>query len=237
MIIYGRNAIRESLLAGRVKSIYTLDRLLKDPMVEQAKNLKVSVNVLPNEDALTRMTKNPSHQGFVAIVKDYEPVSLDVLLKAAKEKTYPLILMLDGIEDPQNFGAILRSVDAFGVDGVIIKKRNEVPLNATVVKVSTGAINYVKIAIVSNLSQAIETCKKNGYWVVSSDGKAKQSYDEVDYRCPILLIVGSEGFGISPLVLKNSDFIVKIPMFGHVNSLNASVSSAVLLSEIILKRK
>jgi 23S rRNA (guanosine2251-2'-O)-methyltransferase len=146
-------------------------------------------------------------------------------------------LILDGIEDPQNFGAILRSVDAFGVDGVIIKKRNEVPLNATVAKVSTGAINWVKVAMVSNLSQAIQTLKDHGYWIVASDGSGKQDYDTVDYKSPIGLVVGSEGFGIAPLVLKNSDFIVKIPMTGHVNSLNASVASAILISEIVRSRK
>ena len=145
--------------------------------------------------------------------------------------------MLDCIADPHNLVAILRTCDALGVDGVIIKKRGEAPLNATVSKVSTGAINWVKVAEVTNLNQAIETLKKKGYWIVASDGEAKMNYDEVDYKSPICLIVGSEGFGISKLVLKNSDFIVKIPMFGHVNSLNASVSAAILASEIVRSRR
>jgi 23S rRNA (guanosine2251-2'-O)-methyltransferase len=135
-----------------------------------------------------------------------------------------------------NLGAILRSADAFGVDGVVLKSHDEVQLNGTVAKVSTGAIDYVKVAVVSNLSQAMEKLKAQGYWIVSSDGSAQQSYDEVDYACPIGLVVGSEGFGISPLLLKRSDFVVKIPMFGHVNSLNASVATAIFLSEIALKR-
>jgi len=105
-----------------------------------------------------------------------------------------------------------------------------------VAKVSTGAIDYVKTAVVTNLSQAIEKLKAQGFWIVASDGSAKQNYDEVDYRCPIGLVVGSEGFGISPLLLKRSDFVVKIPMFGHVNSLNASVATGILLSEIALQR-
>lgn len=237
MIIYGRNAIRETLLAGRAVSLYVLKRNGSDSLVNLARKLGVDVVLLSNEGELTKMAKNPSHQGFVAICKDIEPVSLEALLLACKEKKNPLLLMLDGIEDPQNLGAILRTSDAFGVDGVILKKRGEAPLNATVAKVSTGAINYVKVAVVSNLSQTIMTAKKNGFWVVSSDGEARQSYDEVDYNSPILLIVGSEGFGISSLLIKNSDFVVKIPMFGHVNSLNASVATAVLVSQIVRSRK
>jgi 23S rRNA (guanosine2251-2'-O)-methyltransferase len=237
MIIYGRNAIRESLKAKKLQKLLVLDRFEHDPMIEEARKSNVEVKFVSNEDELTRMAKNPSHQGFVAIVKDYEAVPLEDIISSAKGKAYPLVLILDGIEDPQNFGAILRSVDAFGVDGVIIKKRNEVPLNATVAKVSTGAINWVKVAMVSNLSQAIQTLKDHGYWIVASDGSGKQDYDTVDYKSPIGLVVGSEGFGIAPLVLKNSDFIVRIPMCGHVNSLNASVASAILISEIVRSRK
>ena len=118
-----------------------------------------------------------------------------------------------------------------------MKKQGQVPLNATVARVSTGAINYVKVAVVANLTQAAETLKKNGFWIVSSDGEATQEYDEVDYKCPIALVVGSEGFGISRLLLEHSDFVIKIPMVGHVNSLNASVSAAILISEISRARK
>jgi 23S rRNA (guanosine2251-2'-O)-methyltransferase len=134
-------------------------------------------------------------------------------------------------------GAILRSADAFGADGVVLKSHDGVQLNATVAKVSTGAIDYVKVAVVTNLSQAIETMKEQGYWIVASDGSATQSYSAVDYASPIALIIGSEGFGISPLLLKRSDFIVKIPMFGHVNSLNASVATGILLAEISRSRQ
>ena len=236
MIITGRNAIREALRAGNVKSLSVLSRLEKDPVVKEARGLNVPVKLV-EESELTRMAKNPSHQGFVAISKDLETVTLEELIKGAKSSTYPLLLMLDGIEDPQNLGAIVRTADALGVDGVIIKKRGEAPLNATVSKVSTGAINWVKVAAVTNLNQAIATLKDQGYWIVASDGEAKQDYDQVDYKCPICLIVGSEGFGISKLVLKNSDFVVKIPMCGHVNSLNASVSTAILTAEIQRSRR
>ena len=140
--------------------------------------------------------------------------------------------MLDGLEDPHNLGAILRSVDALGGDGVIIGANRQVRLNSTVAKVSTGAIEYVPCAMVTNLNQAVQKLKDAGYWIVCSDGEARLDYREVDYNMKTCLIVGSEGFGVSKLLLKNSDFVVKIPMVGHVNSLNASVACALFLSQI-----
>jgi 23S rRNA (guanosine2251-2'-O)-methyltransferase len=235
-IIYGRNAVRASLDASRANILYASERLRDDDLVVLARKKNVDVR-FATEGELTRMAKNPSHQGFVAISEDFKTSSLEELIVSASAKQYPLLLMLDGIEDPQNLGAIIRTADAFGIDGLIIKNRGQVPLNGTVAKVSTGAINYVKVAVVANLSQAIEALKKKGYWIVASDGSATQEYDKVDYKSPICLIVGSEGFGIAPLVMKRSDFLVKIPMKGHVNSLNASVSAAVLLSEIVRSRK
>lgn len=237
MIIYGRNPIIESLKANRLTSLFCLARSSNDLIVRQARESNVPVKFLQHEEELTRMAKNPSHQGFVALVKDYEAASLDDILKISQGQTYPLIVMLDGIEDPHNLGAILRTADAFGVAGIIMKSRGEVPLNSTVAKVSTGAINWVKVAVVTNLNQTIEILKKKGFWVVSADGAGKDDYDAIDYKCPILLIIGSEGFGISSLVKKNSDFIVKIPMTGHVNSLNASVSTAILVAEIVSSRR
>ena len=162
---------------------------------------------------------------------------MEEIIASSKSSTYPLLLMLDGIEDPHNIGAILRSADAFGVDGIIIKNRNEAPLNATVAKVSTGAISYVKVATVTNLTKAILKLQENGFWVVSADGSGKSNIDEIDYKCPICLVVGSEGFGISRLVLSKSDFVAKIDMVGHVNSLNASVATGILLSHIFYSRK
>lgn len=235
IIIYGRNPIRSALDSGRVKSLYVANHLSKDPLVQLAKAQKIAISLV-SEAELDRLTKSPSHQGFAARVSDYATSSLKELLAQAK-KTYPLFLLLDGIEDPHNLGAILRSADAFGVDGIIMKSHGQVSLNATVAKVSTGAIDHVKVAVVANLSQAIQTLKDNGYWIVSSDGSATASYADIDYKCPIGLVIGSEGFGIAPLVLKNSDFIVKIPMFGHVNSLNASVATGILLSQIALSRR
>jgi len=204
-------------------------------MLDLAKRSSVIVRVV-DERQLDQLSEHGVHQGFAALVSSYSSWTLETVLAQAK-KPYPLILVLDGIEDPHNLGAILRSADAFGVDGVILKNHDGVLLNPTVAKVSTGAIDYVKVAVVTNLSQAIETMKKQGYWVVASDGSATQSYSQIDYASPIVLIIGSEGFGISSLLLKRSDFVVKIPMFGHVNSLNASVATGILLSEIARSRQ
>lgn len=233
IIIYGKNAVRESVASGRAEKVKTLAKWGKDPIVTEARKRMIPVE-FASESELTRMARNPSHQGFAAICKDFSACPFEDFLSLSKKE--PLLLMLDGIEDPHNMGAILRSADAFGVDGVIIKKRGNAPLNATVAKISTGAINYVKVAEVANLSFAIKKLKEAGYWIVSSDGEAKTSYDEVDYHCPICLIVGSEGFGISRLLLENSDFVVKIPMHGHVNSLNASVATGIFLSFISYSR-
>ena len=230
-IIYGKNAVRETIAHGSIKTLYVSNRIKDDELLRKASAKNIDVKSADDRE-LTRMAKNPSHQGFVAICDDIETVSLEDMISFAKNKKYPLIAILDGIEDPHNLGAILRSADAFGVDGIVMKNRGAVQLNGTVAKVSTGAINYVKVAVVTNLNRAIETLKKSGYWVVASDGEAKMSYSEVDYKCPIVVVIGSEGFGISQLVLKNSDFIVKIPMHGHVNSLNASVAAGIFFAMI-----
>jgi 23S rRNA (guanosine2251-2'-O)-methyltransferase len=235
-IIFGRNAVRASIEEDRVETLYAATRFQDDPFIGLARKHSVSVKFV-SDGELTRMARVPSHQGFVAITEDYGTVSLDALIASAAKKQYPLLAMLDGIEDPHNLGAIIRSADAFGVDGIIIKNHGEVGLTGTVAKVSTGAINYVKIAVVANLSQAIETLKEKSYWVVSSDGSGQTAYDELDYKCPICLVIGSEGHGIQHLVLQHSDFVVKIPMFGHVNSLNASVAASVLFAQVVRSRR
>ncbi len=236
IIIYGRNAVRECAKDNRIIELKITAKQSRDPVVLEARSHHIPVEVV-DANELTRIAKNPSHQGFVAICKEFQTFSLEDVLSDVKGKKEPLFLMLDGIEDPHNLGAILRSADAFGVDAIIMKNRGEVPLNSTVAKVSTGAISYVKVVTVTNLNQAIKKLKDNGFWIVCSDGSAKIDYDEVDYHSPICMIVGSEGFGASRLVIENSDFVVKIPMVGHVNSLNASVATGILLAGVALKRK
>ena len=235
IIIYGKNAVREAVASGCATGLKVVKRFEQDMIVQQAKAKKIPVE-LGEEPELTRIAKNPSHQGFLAICKGWKNYTIEELIESSKRSAYPLLLILDGIEDPHNLGAILRSCDAFGIDGIIMKKRNEVPLNSTVAKVSTGAICYEKVASVPNLSQAIRKLKDNGFWVVTSDGSGTTNYDEIDYKCPIALVVGSEGFGVSRLLVRDSDFVAKIPMVGHVNSLNASVATAVFLAQISSSR-
>ena len=229
--VYGKNAVRASLEAGSVKVLYTLSRFENDDLVALARRKNIAVKFV-SDNELTNLASSSVHQGYVATCEAVKTYSLEELLGSIPAtKKYPLLLILDGIEDPHNLGAILRTCDAVGVDGVIIGKKRSVSLNATVAKVSTGAIHYVKVATVPNLTRAIDVLKKRGYWIVASDGSAKQSYRDIDYRSPIALVVGSEGFGISRLVLQHADFVVKIPMTGHVSCLNASVACAILISE------
>lgn len=228
-LIFGRNAVMEALKANKVVTLY-LVKGFSDKKILDYVNDKTVVKYI---DAV-EMNKSCDgvHQNVAAIIKPYEYMDLDGALRIAAKDPNPVLLILDGIEDPHNFGAILRSADIFGVSAVIISKHNQIPLNSTVAKTSAGAINYVPVCLVNNLNQAIERLKSEGYWIVSSDGSADTMYNELKYDFKTALVIGSEGFGVSKLVLKNSDYVVKIPMKGKVNSLNASVAAGILLANI-----
>ena len=230
-LIYGRNPVREALKAKRVKSVFLTDSMNDQIILEEIKLQRLETKIVTSNE-LTNKVKVDKHQGVVAIVKPYEYIDLNEIIRRSKSVDIPIVLILDGINDPHNLGAILRSCDVFNVSGIIIGKHNQVPLNATVAKTSAGAINFVPVALVNNINSALEKLKENGFWVVSTDGAATINYQDLKYDFPIALVVGSEGEGVSRLVLKNSDYIVKIPQYGHVNSLNASVAAAILLSRI-----
>ena len=234
-LINGRNTVIASLNENQVKTIYLQDHFSNKEILSLISEKNIKTIYLPI-DEMNKKAKFGNHQGIIAMVKDYQYVSLDEIITEANKKENPLILILDEIEDPHNFGAILRSADAFSVDGIIIKNRNQVNVNSTVAKVSTGAINYVKVAMVSNLVSAINKLKDAGYWVYSSDGSAKDDYSKLDYNGKTVVVMGSEGRGISRLVLDNSDFKIKIPMTGHVNSLNVSVATGIILAMIRSKQ-
>lgn len=233
---YGRNSVRASIEAGIVKELFLLNGFDFLPILDLLKNSKIKATYMDRR-SLSNLVKTENHQGIVALTSTYNYDSLDDIIAKAKNKKDPLILLLDEIQDPHNFGAIIRSADAFGVDGIIIKKDRQVEVTATVIKVATGAQNYVPIAQVSNLNNAISKLKDNGFWVVSTDGNAKSTISSLEYNFPVALIIGSEGAGISRLVIANSDFLVKIPMEGHVNSLNASVATGIILSAIRIKQE
>lgn len=229
-IIYGKNPVIEAIKAKKALKIFVTSNFNDQKIVNLIKENHLNmVSISPNE--MDKMC-NGVHQGVAAELKPYQTVSLEEIIYKAKNKEKKIIVMLDGIEDPHNLGAILRSADVFEASGIILPKHNSVTLNATVAKTSAGAINYVPVAVVNNLNQAISKLKEEGYWVVSTDGSANISYSSLKYDFPVVVVIGSEGKGVSPLVLKNSDYIVKIPQFGHVNSLNASVAAGILLAEV-----
>ena len=175
--------------------------------------------------------------GIVAEINEYKYATLEqVLNKTSKKPEGGVLMILDGLEDPHNLGAILRSADATGADAIIIPKNRSVSLNQIVAKVSTGAIEYVDVVQVTNLTQTIQELKKQGYWVVGLELDGSIYYDEQDYKGNIAIVVGSEGKGISRLVKENCDVLVKIPMYGKVNSLNASVSAGLILYEVVRNR-
>ena len=229
-LIYGRNPIKEALRAGRVKLLYLANGFSNNEVLSLVDESKLQIKYISTKE-LDNMCDGV-HQGVAAVVKEYEYFSLDSILDRAKKQERPLILILDGINDPHNLGAILRCADVFNVTGILIPKHNQVPLNATVAKTSAGAINYVPVALVGNLNQAIQRLKEEGFWVISSDGSATVDYQNLKYDFNVALVIGSEGQGVSRLVLANSDYVVKIPQHGHVNSLNASVATGILLAKI-----
>ena len=228
-IVYGKNSFIEALNSNRIIKAY----VLKDScFIKELKEKKIEYEIV-NRNKLDSLSKNGNHQGFVAMTKEYKLSSLKDIIK----KENGLIVMLDGLKDPHNLGAIIRTCECAGVDGIIYKKHNSVHVNETVAKVACGALEYVKIVEVNNLVSTIDELKKNAYWIVGTDGNAKSYYDKIDYNMNTVLIIGSEGEGISRLVKENTDFMVKLPMKGVINSLNASVAAGIMIYNILDKRK
>lgn len=234
LYIYGKNPCISSIKEGNIKKVYLINGFQDVKILNLLQNKKITPIYL-KQNEMDKLVGAKNNQGIIVELNEIKKYTLDDIIEASKIKN-SFVIVLDGIEDPHNFGAILRVADAFGALGVIIKTRGQVPLNATVAKVSTGAFQHVKLVEVSNLNNALEYLKKNGFWVVSTDGAAKTFYQDLKYDFNVALVVGSEGFGISNLILRNSDFVVKIDMKGHVNSLNASNATAVVASYIALKQ-
>ena len=236
----GRNEVMELLRAGR-----TVDKLFVAPdqngrMADIVAMAKAAGAVVTQVDRrkLDAMSETGVHQGVIAQAAAHEYVSLeDILQTAADRGEQPLIMICDGLTDPHNLGAVIRSAETAGAHGVIIPKRRSVGLTATAAKASAGAIEYTPIARVLNLARTIDELKEKGIWVAGSDMEADQLYYEADFKGPLALVVGSEGRGMSRLVKEKCDFLVSIPMQGRINSLNASVAAAVLMLEAAKQRK
>ena len=236
--IEGRNAVLEAFRSGKtIDKLFVLDGCQDGPIrtiVREAKKTDAILKFVDKE-RLNQLT-NEHHQGVVAIVAAYEYGTIDDLFKRAEEKGEdPFFILLDGIEDPHNLGAIIRTANLAGAHGVIIPKRRAVGLTATVAKTSAGAINYTPVAKVTNIANTIEALKKEGLWFVCADMGGETMYN-LDLKGPIGLVIGNEGNGVSRLVKEKCDFVASIPMKGDIDSLNASVAAGVMAFEIVRQR-
>ncbi len=230
MIVYGKNVIREAVYSKR--EIYRL-------YVDQKFNDKNFLNFLSqhgasykmvSKDELFNLSKTRNHQGLVADVKAYTYAPLEILKDQTSNQR---VCILDGIEDPHNLGAILRTAEATQMSALIIPKKQQVPLNATVAKVSSGAIEHVPVIEVANINQAMTKLKEWGFWIVGTDGQTEHTYDDMPKDVNLAVVLGNEGSGMRPLVRKNCDMLVKIPMHGKINSLNVSVAAALMMYKMI----
>lgn len=229
MQIYGKNVAREKLQTkDKIKKVYLSNKFEDNEIITLIKKKNINPILLDMRD-LDKMCKG-LHQGIILEVEDVKTYSLEDIIPNI-DKEYPLVVLLDHIEDPHNFGAIIRSCEAFGVDAIIIPNDRSVDITGTVVKASVGTIEKVKIIKVTNLNNTIKKLKDYGYWVVGTDMEGTV-YTDIDYKMKTALIIGNEGKGISRLVSENCDYLAKIPMSGTVNSLNASVACGIFLAEI-----
>lgn len=239
--IVGRNPVLEALKHETpINKILTAKGAAKGSVVEivaRAKEAKIPIQEV-DRNYLDNLVESTNHQGVAAVIaaREYAEVE-DIIAIARKKGEDPFILILDEIEDPHNLGAILRTADAVGAHGIIIPKRRAVGLTSTVAKASAGAIEYVPVARVANLVQAVEKLKKEGCWVVAADMDGDKLWNNSGLRGSLACVIGSEGKGVSRLLKENCDFLVRIPMKGSISSLNASVAAAVLCYEIMRQRE
>ena len=238
--VEGRNAVIELLESGRdINKIFVSNGEKNgsiNKILAMAKEKRVVIAEV-NRRKLEEMAMSDNHQGVIAIVPPYEYCDVDDILNSAKSKNEdPFILVLDGIEDPHNLGAIIRTAETAGVHGIIIPKRRAVGVNSTVAKVAAGAVEHMNIARVNNINEAIRYLKENGVWICGTDMDTNTYHYDQDLKGPLAIVIGSEGFGMGRLVKENCDFLVKIPMKGKITSLNASVSAGIVVYEAVRQR-
>ena len=238
-LIIGRNAVREALKAGRPADSLLVERGDKGgailPLIAQCKEKGIIVKEVDSKK-LDFMCGHANHQGIIMIAAAHEYSTVEAILQEAEDKNEPpFIVICDSLEDPHNLGAIIRTAECCGVHGVIIPERRSVSLSGIVGKTSAGALEYVKVARVTNLTSTIKELKEKGIWIYAADMDG-QDFRKTDFSGPCAIVIGSEGAGISRLVKENCDVVVSIPMKGKINSLNASVAAAVLLFEAANKR-
>ncbi|RJG19230.1 23S rRNA (guanosine(2251)-2'-O)-methyltransferase RlmB [Paenibacillus thiaminolyticus] len=240
--IAGKHSVTEALRSGRtIHKIWIADNAQKhltQPIIAEAKKAGVIVQTA-DKRKLDQMAEGVQHQGVVAQAAAYGYVEVDDILARAEAKgETPFLLILDEIEDPHNLGSILRTADCTGVHGVIIPKRRSVGLTATVSKTSAGAVEYVPVARVTNLAQTMEQLKERGIWLVGTDVSATQDLYETDlFTMPLALVIGNESKGMGRLVKQTCDALLKLPMAGQINSLNASVAAGIFMYEVVRRRR
>ena len=238
--VEGRNAVIELLKSDRTINKIMIAKGEKQgsiyEIIKLAKEKRIVITEV-DKAKLDTISETKHHQGVIAFASPIEYKTLGDILEIAKSKNEdPFILIADEIEDPHNLGALIRTAEIAGCHGLVIPKRRSALVTEVVTKVSCGATEYLPIARVNNINEAVRDLKENGVWVVGTDGSADKLYYEQDFRGPIAIIIGSEGRGMNKLTMKSCDFLVKIPMFGHITSLNASVSGGIVLFEAVKQR-
>lgn len=237
-LIYGKNPVLEAINSGiTINKIYAQTKNKEiDSVIKEALKRKIVV-VNTDKQKLDKMIDGRNSQGIIASVTEFKYSSIEDIIKYAKEKNEaPFVLILDKIEDPHNLGAIIRSAECMGVHGVIIQKRNACQVTDTVEKVAAGACSYVKVARVTNITESIKKLKEYGLWIYGLDMEGKENIYNTKLDGAIGMVIGNEGEGISRLVKENCDILMKIPMTGKINSLNASVSAAITIYEIVRQK-
>lgn len=239
--IEGRNSVIELLTTDKDVNKILIQKGEKhgsiNKIIQMAKDKKIVI-IEVEKQKLNSISKTHNHQGVIAIVPPFNYCEVDDILEISNVKNErPFILILDGIEDPHNLGSIIRTAETAGVHGIIIPKRRSASVNSIVYKISAGAAEHVNIARVNNITDTIRYLKEQDIWIYGTDMEAKTNYFEQDYTSGgIALVIGSEGFGISRLVKENCDFLIKIPMYGKISSLNASVSTGIVTYEVVKQR-
>lgn len=239
-IIFGIHAVEEALAArGRGFEYIAVVPQRSDARIQKISQLcraaGIPVRTMPREQ-LTRLARTAGHQGVVAVTAEKQYMDLEDLL-AKKRGQYSFVVVLDGVEDPHNLGAIIRTAEGAGVDGVIIPERRASGVTGTVVKASAGASEYLPIARVTNVSRALEELKDHNIWVVGLDERGPKTYCELDYKMDCAVVLGAEGHGLHEQIRKKCDFLVSIPMLGKIASLNVSVAAGVVMYEVARQRK
>lgn len=240
-VLYGVHSVEEALKAGKRRFDHVLvARERDDQRLEKLVNALRAAGIRVRQDSrdqLTLIAKNPGHQGVVALVRPQEFLTIEDLFAPAGGAGRRLVLALDGVEDPQNLGALLRVADGAGVDGVVLTERRSAPLSPVAVKASAGAAEHLRIARVVNLVRALEDLKERNLWIIGLDERGHSDYDQFDLTGDCVLVLGREGAGLHDLVRKTCDHLLRIPMAGGVSSLNVSAAGAVVLYEAARQRR